>query len=134
MPGGIFADVIAGGAAAGGKGLGFGMAAYAFYKLIAFVLTFIGARLDARQLVLDRQQERLDVSLGNRLAHLERTEAANRAEIAKLRECVEILASELRRADPTNSKLQEVARSLRVAFAPPRDTPDDMTDLLGRAQ
>jgi hypothetical protein len=132
MTGGIFDELVAGGAAAGGKGLGVGLTAMALYRLIAFILTFIAGRADARQAVLDRQQERLDLSLGKRLEHLERIEQANRAEIARLRECVEILAGELRTKDPANPKLLEISRSLRSAYASPSDTPDDMRDLLGR--
>lgn len=143
MPGGMLDALLAGGFAAGGKTMGLGLIAYAAYKLIAFLLTFIAARLDARQATIDRQQERLDVSLGNRLDHLERIEkanrqemAANRDEITRLRECVEVLAGELRRKDPNNPKLVEISRTLAAVWTlpPPGDTPDDMKDLLGRAE
>jgi hypothetical protein len=136
MPGGGLEDVVAGGAAAGGKGLGVGLAALAFYRLVAFLLNFIAARLDARQAAIDRQQAWLDASYARRLEHLERTERANRTEIGRLRECVEMLAAELRAKDPQNPKLLEISRALAVAYVapPPSDTPDDMTDLLGRAK
>jgi hypothetical protein len=74
--------------------------------------------------------------MGNRLDALERIEAANREEIARLRQFVESLCAELRVKDPANRKLLEISRALSTAYKAPRpsDTPDDMNDLLGRAK
>lgn len=97
----------------GGKYTGLGLVGWTAYRLFVFLCRFVAERQDARESRLDAQEARLEESLGNRLGHLERAEKANRTRVTLLEECVAILLTELRMADPTNSKLKEVAAMLR---------------------
>lgn len=133
MGDGVGSAIVSGGFAAGGKGVGLGLTAWSLLQLTKFLCNFLAGRADARQARLDAQEERLSVSLGKRLAHLEQMEARQGQQIASLRECVEILAAELRQRDPGNSKLAEVASLLRQGIGPiATDTPADMQGLLDR--
>jgi hypothetical protein len=127
MPGGEIAEKLIVGAQAGGA-VG---VAWFVYKILGVLLPYLSQRSDARQARMDAQQARLDLSLDKRLKHLERIEVANQGRIAVLEEAIHLLADELRQKDPANPKLSQVAKMLRAAMAVPRDTPDDMTDLLG---
>lgn len=99
--------------AVGGEYTGLGLLSYTVYRLFVFICDFFAGRYDARQTRLDVREERLSASLGKRLDHLERAEKANRSRVTLLEECVAILLTELRMADPVNSKLKEVAAMLR---------------------
>jgi hypothetical protein len=110
-----------------GSGLG-----YTAYRLFVFSCNFIASRLDARQDRLEAREQRLEASLGNRLEHLERAEKANQRRVTLLEECVAILLTELRMADPLNSKLKEVASMLRDVH-PVLPTDPGLQDLLRHA-
>jgi uncharacterized small protein (DUF1192 family) len=127
MAGGLN-DIIEGGAAAGGRSVGVGLAVWTAYRLFVFVCNFFAGRYDARQARLDALDVRLAKSLGDRLSHLEVAELNNQARIRVLEDCVAILAAELRQTDPSNSKLGQVAKLLRDVhpIVPPDPNLDEL--------
>lgn len=82
-------------AAVAGPSVGGGLAAWAGFKFVRWLVEFIFARLDIR-----RSQ------LGQRLRHVE-------LELDNFREAVFILMNALAAKDPTNKALQEAAERLR---------------------
>jgi hypothetical protein len=113
----------------GGRYTGFGLLGYTAYRLFVFLCRFVAERQDAREARLNAQEQRLEASLGNRLAHLERAENSNldrirllEARVALAEGWVATLATELRMKDPGNPKLAELAKML-TAVTPiaPRD-------------
>lgn len=133
--GGGFSEIFEGGAAAGGRSVGAGLAVWTAYKMTVFLLNFFAGRYDVRQERLDALDQRLAASLGNRLTHLETAEVVNQKRISILEECLAILASEVRQADPANPKLSQVARMLAGVhpFVPPDPRLEDLLRHAGNA-
>ncbi len=120
------------GLAVGGKLAGAGLIVYAAMRFALGLLEWIGRRWDAHVARMVEREALSDKSIADRMRNLEKNETALYRQVEQLTRAVQLLADRVRRENPADPALVEVAQILASSFGPPSsDVPQDMTDTLG---
>ncbi len=128
-------SVLGAGLAVGGKFAGGGLAIYALTRFVMAFLEWCGQRWDAHCKRVVEREALADVSISNRLHHLEASEGRLLRQVAELTRAMSMLANKVREQDPFDETLVEVAQIVASCFGPPdKLVPADMAETIGRAQ
>lgn len=115
----------------GGRIAGMGLLMLAGVHLFRFICTFLAGRWDVSAARSIEREALADKSIANRLKKLEDHNAHLEWRFAEAMRAIGLLADRVRRDDPFDPTLVDVAEIIASCFAPPsRQVPPDMTEQL----
>lgn len=119
----------------GGRLAGMGLLTLAAVQLFKFLCTFVAGRWDASAARSVAREALADKSIAGRLKKLEEHNAHLEWRFAESMRAIGLLADKVRKADPFDPTLVEVAAILASCFAPPaRSVPPDLAGILGEIE